>query len=87
MFEVADATAEHSEQNGRTCSLNLICSYFFRACNFDLPVSLSDILPFPRFQIICLLYLGCNSAQQSVVKVRTQNHTKFSRHLFLDHRP
>ena len=87
IFEVADGTAEHSEQNGFTCSLNLICSYFFRACNFYLPVSFSDILPFPHFQTIFLLSSRCNSAPQSVVKVRTQNHTKFSRHLFLDHRP
>jgi hypothetical protein len=73
-------------QNGSTCSLYLICSYFFRACNFDLPVSFSDILHLPHFQTICLS-LRRTSAPQSVVKVRTQNHTYFCRHLFLDHRP
>jgi len=87
IFEVLDGATEYSEQNVSTCFLNLICSYFFRTCNFDLPVSFSGTSPTSHFQTICLLSLRRNSVPQSVVKSRTQNHTCFSRHLFLYHSP
>jgi hypothetical protein len=43
--------------NGSRHSLNLLCSYFCLACNFDFSVSFPNILTLPHFNRNCWLYL------------------------------